>query len=71
MAVLCDNSIFKNAFLLNTFDSMHQKAVSTNITLQIILQGKKSGQELQFQDYITVLKSGPFLQALDIKLKIT
>lgn len=34
-------SIFINAFLLNTFDSMHQKAISTNITLQTTLQGKK------------------------------
>lgn len=50
---------------------MHQKAISTNITLQSTLQGKKSGQELQLQDYITVLKSGPFLQAFDIKQKIT
>lgn len=35
-----------------------------------MLQGKKIGQELQFQDYITALKSGPFLQAFGIKHKI-
>lgn len=39
--------------------------------LPTTLQGKENGQKLQFQDYVTVLKSGSFLQELDIKQKIT
>lgn len=58
-SIPCDKSIFINAFLLNTFDSMHQKAVSTNITLQTTLQGKNMFRSCSFRTILQPWKVVP------------